>query len=124
MGHTRTYANKMNLAAMTPQGGLSTTGYCLAATGHEYLVYLPDGGEVTVDLTATQGALAVEWMHPVEGTITLGEPTVGGSKQQFKAPFVYFLRLWQLVTAVIKVQSILFDVPDKALFALSAKSNF
>ncbi|MCC7336136.1 MAG: hypothetical protein IT422_13635 [Pirellulaceae bacterium] len=87
VGHTRTYANKMDLAAMTPQGGLSTTGYCLASTGHEYLVYLPDGGEVTVDLTATQGALAVEWMHPVEGTITVGEPTVGGGKQQFKAPF-------------------------------------
>ncbi len=87
LGYALTYAKRMNLAAMTPQETLSTTHYCLAATGREYLVYLPDGGEVTVDLTATKGELAVEWMQPVDGTISFGEPAPGGGKRHFKAPF-------------------------------------
>jgi len=30
MGYTLTYANKMNLAAMTPRNELASTKYCLA----------------------------------------------------------------------------------------------
>ena len=51
----------MNLAAMTPRSTLASSRYCLADPGKEYLVYLPDGGEVTVDLSAASGSLAVEW---------------------------------------------------------------
>jgi len=35
----------MNLAAMTPQGELASTKYCLANAGTEYLVYQPKPGE-------------------------------------------------------------------------------
>jgi hypothetical protein len=87
MGHTRTYAEKMNLAAMTPQDDLSSTKFCLANPGTEYLVYLPSGGAVTLDLTAASGTLRSEWMHPVEGTITPGETISGGAKRTLKAPF-------------------------------------
>ena len=34
MGHTRTYTNKMELAAMTPQDDLASTKYCLAEPGN------------------------------------------------------------------------------------------
>jgi len=44
MGSTLTYANRMNLAVMTPQSNLSSTHYCLANPGSEYLVYQPSGG--------------------------------------------------------------------------------
>ena len=41
MGHTLAYANRMNLAAMTPRDDLASSGYCLANPGEEYLIYLP-----------------------------------------------------------------------------------
>ena len=87
MGRARRFAERTNLAAMRPHEELASTRFCLANPGQEYLVYLPDGGEVTVDLTAAAGALEVEWMHSVEGTITPGKPSSGGDKRAFKAPF-------------------------------------
>ena len=87
MGLTRTCAERMNLAAMAPRNELSSTRFCLANPGQEYLVYLPDGGEATVDLTAAAGTFALEWMHPVDGTITPGEVALGGDKRGLKAPF-------------------------------------
>lgn len=44
MGYALTYAEKMNLAAMTPCGNLASSGYCLANLGKEYLVYQPESG--------------------------------------------------------------------------------
>jgi hypothetical protein len=87
MGDTRRFAERMNLAAMTPRPELASSGYCLARPGVEYVVYLPDGGEVTVDLTAARGTFAVEWMHPVDGTIAPGKTCSGGDKRAFEAPF-------------------------------------
>jgi hypothetical protein len=72
MGYTLSYANKMDLAKMTPPPGLSSTGFCLAqtpATGAEYLVYASNGGTFTVDLTAMPGnrSLNVAWLNPSTG---------------------------------------------------------
>ena len=70
VGYTLSYANKMDLAKMTAQAGLSSTGYCLAqtpATGANYLVYAPNGGSFTVDLRAmvSSRTLNVEWFNRV-----------------------------------------------------------
>jgi hypothetical protein len=87
MGHTRAYAEKMNLAAMTPRNELASTEYCLANPGHEYLVYLPEGGEVTVDVSAAKGAIAVEWFNPRTAEKRAGDRVQGGARRQFQAPF-------------------------------------
>ncbi len=87
MGQTRVYADKLNLAAMTPQNDLASTKYCLADPGRAYLVYLPSGGSVTVDLSAAAGELKSEWLHPVEGKITPGAAVSGGAKRTLNAPF-------------------------------------
>ena len=91
MGYTLTYANKMDLAKMTPQGGLSSTGYVLAdavAVGAEYLVYAPSGGSFTVNLSATTRTLNVEWFNPATGaTISGGVTTGGSSSKSFTPPF-------------------------------------
>lgn len=87
MGQTLKIANKLNLAAMTPHNELASTRYCLANPGREYLVYLPEGDEVTVDLSSTSRIMKVQWIHPVEGTIITGKKVAGGSKRMFKAPF-------------------------------------
>ncbi|MBE7554344.1 MAG: hypothetical protein HS126_25100 [Anaerolineales bacterium] len=90
MGYTLNYANRMNLAAMTPRGDLCSTGYCLAnpaASGAEYLVYLPTGGKVTVNLSAVSGELSVEWFNPSTGAAFAGGSTPGGASRSFTAPF-------------------------------------
>jgi hypothetical protein len=87
LGHTRAYAQRMNLAATTPRGDLVSTGYCLASPGREYLVYLPAGGEVTVDLSAARVPLVVEWFNPRTGEKQTGGRTAGGARHRFQVPF-------------------------------------
>ncbi|MEW5980243.1 MAG: putative collagen-binding domain-containing protein [Acidobacteriota bacterium] len=88
MGHARSYSLRMNLTAAAPHGELASSGYCLANPGKEYLVYLPEGDEVRLDLTPVQGELESEWMHPVEGTITPGGKVKGGANRRFTVPFL------------------------------------
>jgi hypothetical protein len=87
MGHTLAYANKMNLAAMTPRSDLASTKYCLANLGAEYLVYLPKGGQATVDLSAAKATFAVEWFDPSTGKTTESRTVPGGARRNFTAPF-------------------------------------
>jgi hypothetical protein len=87
MGDTRSYAERINLAAMVPHGELSSTRYCLACAGMEYLIYQPKSGEgFSVELRA--GAYYYEWFDPAEGA-AVGEGRIDsrGGAQQFKAPF-------------------------------------
>lgn len=86
MGQTRRLAAHVNLAAMTPHDELASTKYCLANPGVAYLVYLPQGGAVTVDLTAASGTLAAEWVNPLLGDITSGGTVSGGAKRELQAP--------------------------------------
>jgi hypothetical protein len=71
---------------VSPQGQDRWSGR-LANPGREYLVYLADGGDVTIDLTAASSKLTVEWIHPTEGTILPGEPISGGARRSFQSPF-------------------------------------
>jgi hypothetical protein len=41
--------------------------YCLAKPGEIYLVYLPEGGQHSLDLAAADGAFAVKWFNPRTG---------------------------------------------------------
>lgn len=86
MGHTLTCAGRMDLITMTPCADLANSGYCLANPRREYLFYLPEGGAVTVDLTAAVGRSNVEWIHPIEGAITSAQSIAGGGKRMLQAP--------------------------------------
>jgi hypothetical protein len=86
LGFIRRYASRIDLAAMAPRGDLASTGYALAGK-EEYLIYLPDGGEATVDLTSVAGPLRVEWFDPATGTVRGGPEAAGGARQAFAAPF-------------------------------------
>jgi Putative collagen-binding domain of a collagenase len=86
LGYTRSYANKMNLAAMTPSAELASTSYCLANPGREYLVYQPGSGAFTVKLSA--GTYASEWFNPGSGSVTpTGSFTTHGENRSFSPPF-------------------------------------
>ena len=41
---------------------------------------------MTVELKDNPGPLVVEWIHPVDGTVTLGKVVMDGDKCAFKAP--------------------------------------
>ena len=73
--------------ATNPIAELASTRFCLAEPGKAYLVYLPEGGEVTVDLSGASGQLKGEWMHPTDGTVSSAALTEGARLQTFKAPF-------------------------------------
>jgi len=78
MGRARACAMRMDLAHAAPRSDLASSGFCLACAGSEYLVYLPDGGEVTVDLSDARGELAVEWARPAGAPPTRGGTVPGG----------------------------------------------
>jgi hypothetical protein len=87
MGYTLAYAQRMNLIKMAPENDLASSGYCLAEKGKEYLVYLPEGNEVTLDLSDASRDLSVEWFNPnTEETIKPGK-IKGGQTQVLKSPY-------------------------------------
>ncbi len=86
LGQTRTYADKMGLSGMTPQGSLASTNYALAKEGSEYLVLAPTGGAFTVTLTA--GTYSYEWFNPVANLVhSSGTSTYTAGAQSFTPPF-------------------------------------
>jgi len=87
LGYSRRFAGRMDLAKTRPAGELASSGYCLANPGREYLVYLPEGGSVSVDLSAASGELAVEWFNLTTGEGASASPVTGGAKRELTAPF-------------------------------------
>ena len=91
LGYIVSYSRRLNLNAAQPHPSLSSTGYCLgqtAAVGTELLIYNPDAGPITVDLTsAANRTMSYEWLDPVNGQVA-GTGTVAGgsSAQSFPAP--------------------------------------
>ena len=74
---------------MTPSDNLVTSGtaYCLANVGQEYVVYLPNGGSVTVDLSDARGTLNAEWYDPKDGKYYNERMVTGGGNKSFTPPF-------------------------------------
>ena len=89
MGHTRRFAERLELNVMLPHGELASSGYCLADPGKTYLVYLPDDAVVRLDLSDVKGTLAVEWFNPRNGASTTGAfaDGHGGDKAHHSSPF-------------------------------------
>ena len=87
MGQTLRYAEKMELIRMVPEPELSSTGYCLASKGEEYMVYNPGEREWSVDLSGTAGSFTSEWVDPKNGEIQPGPLVHGGEIRVFTSPF-------------------------------------
>ncbi len=87
MGRTRRFAERMNLAAMTPRPELSSTKYCLADPGNDYIIYQPRTGEAfSVELKA--GSYEGEWFDPAKGArADAGRIESAGGGQPFQPPF-------------------------------------
>lgn len=87
MGDTRRFAERMNLAAMSPQWEAASTGYCLAHPGIEYLIYQPKSNE-SFSVELKPGHYRREWFHPAKST-GAGNNRIAwpGGRRTFKAPF-------------------------------------
>jgi uncharacterized protein YjdB len=88
LGYARSYALRMDLAHAVPRGGLASSGYCLAKTGSQYLVYAPGGTTVSVNLTAVPSSvsLTVEWFNTNTGVASVVGTVAGGATRQIKRP--------------------------------------
>jgi len=87
LGRTRVYAEKMDLAEATPQNALSSTGYCLADPGMEYLVYQPTSG-ASFSINLASGSYNYEWYNTSTGTVAqTGNFSWAGGNKSFTAPF-------------------------------------
>jgi hypothetical protein len=87
MGYTLRYAQRMDLASMTPRRKLASTGYCLANPGYEYLVFLPDTNEVGMIFEETNQRYNLEWFEPCSGTIQDGGQINCGGVCRLTSPF-------------------------------------
>jgi hypothetical protein len=90
-GHLARFFSRagVNFPAMRPDGGLASTGVCLAQAGVEYVVYASPTRFFTVDLAAAKGTtLGVRWYDPRTGESYNGGRIVGGNvAQPFLPPF-------------------------------------
>jgi hypothetical protein len=68
MGLARRLSERIELAALTPQPELASTGYCLAQRGKEYVVYQPEGG-AAFDVKIDAGAYEIEWIDCATGEV-------------------------------------------------------
>jgi len=87
MGYSRRLAQRLDLTAMIPQNQLASTGYCLAEAGQKYIVYLPGGKEVTVDLSGQPGSYEVRWFEPGAGKSQRDEDVRGEKRVTLTSPF-------------------------------------
>jgi CubicO group peptidase (beta-lactamase class C family) len=87
MGYTLRYAERMNLAAMQPRNDLTSTKYCLANPGAEYLVYKPASDENSITVKLKSGRYQYEWFGPDQGKIiSIGIIEADGGEQTLQVP--------------------------------------
>ena len=88
MGQARRLSEEVDLAAMVPAGELSSTGYCLAARGREYVVFQPGSpGLFSVDLEDASGSCSARWLEVSTGNTSDARSVSGGARRAFSTPF-------------------------------------
>ena len=88
MGEIHDWSGLIDLKDMTPQDSISSTSYCLAYTGQEYLAYqVASGGAFTIDLSGTSNTFAVEWFDVTTAVTTSAGTVAGGGVRSVVPPF-------------------------------------
>lgn len=80
MGYALQFAGRLDLNNCKPRNGLSTTGYCLAKPGSQYLVYQPAAGE-SLKLKLKKGSYRAEWFDPNMGK-TVSKQRVSAAEKE------------------------------------------
>jgi hypothetical protein len=79
------FAREAPFYKMDPADALILAGqaYCLAEPGYNYVLYLPFGGSVTLDLTGASGSFEGQWFDPQFGVWSSAGTVVGGGTPSF-----------------------------------------
>ncbi len=67
MGFARRLSERVDLASLTPQPDLASTGYCLADRGKTYLVYQPEQSRQEFHVKVEPGRYQFEWVDCATG---------------------------------------------------------
>ena len=105
MGYALKYSQFVNLSSMSPSSELCSTSYCLINPGREYLVYVPSGGTVRVDLSAASGSFIASWFSPLTGQTTSGGTVSAGIPVLFTSPINRDAVLYLEATPALSSQS-------------------
>ena len=87
MGYSRWFAERIDLASVEPRCDLASSGYCLASVGIEYLIFVENPGEVSVELPENDTSFTVEWFDTKTGTQKAGESVPAAGTTPFTSPF-------------------------------------
>jgi hypothetical protein len=87
MADTLRLAQKLDLAYLTPRPELTSSRYCLANPGKEYIIYLPEGGSATLNLCGHAANYDLEWFFPNLGRAWHARPVPGGDYTVLAAPY-------------------------------------
>jgi hypothetical protein len=71
---------------MQPFCGVTGDAVSLAEPGNTYVIYLPHGGAVTLDLSGVSGSFTARWFNPRTGEIGGAWTVAGGVEQEYEAP--------------------------------------
>jgi hypothetical protein len=127
MEYTLQYSKLVDLLSMLPSSELCSSGYCLINPGHEYLVYLPSGGTVRVDLSAASGNFVVTWFSPLTGRTTSGGTVSAGIPVLFTSPIngdaVLYLQAMPALSSQDSVTSTSLSSSDAVLTAASTRTQ-
>ncbi|MHC4587594.1 MAG: DUF6298 domain-containing protein [Planctomycetota bacterium] len=97
IGVIRGYADRMDLAKITPQDEKtdlpSSTRYCLYEPGRQYLVYQPTPNKA-FNVKLPVGEYRYEWIIPTSGKTRTGIIKSKVDKEGFKAPFPWPVALY------------------------------
>jgi len=89
LGGTRAFMESLPFWEMEPSNALVKAGkaFCLAKPGHAYALYLPEGGEIAIELPSV-AEYGVAWWNPANGATGQfqGEGRVAGGPQRLAAP--------------------------------------
>ncbi|MFC1692736.1 putative collagen-binding domain-containing protein [Candidatus Latescibacterota bacterium] len=62
----QTFVKRLSLERFVPHREIADSGLCLADVGREYVIYLPEGGTVSIDLSEVKGDMITAWYNPRE----------------------------------------------------------
>jgi hypothetical protein len=127
LGYTIQYSQLVDLLSMSPNSELCSSGYCLVNPGRDYLVYLPTGGTVRVDLSAASGSFVASWFSPVTGRTTSGGTVSAGIPILFTSPIdgdaVLYLQAMPAVSSQSSDTSVGLSSSDVVLTAAATSTQ-
>lgn len=86
LSYLRNFVENIPFQKMEPHPELVDRGDCLTDPGIEYVIYLPSGGTVNLNLQRAYGTFSVHWYDPRSDQYLKADSISGRSLRAFRAP--------------------------------------